>query len=372
MNKTEAFSVQQGRLISVDALRGFTMFWIIAGGAVFQSFVKISDNNFTRWLYNQLTHVKWEGFHFYDLIFPMFLFIIGVTLPYSYGKRLRADNNKWHLYRHILIRSLTLFALGLLCFGYTDPELRWEGEVLGYYGVLQLLAVASFFASLIMLNTSVRGMVIWAVSILAVYTMIMALIPVPGYGMGNFTDAGNVNTLVSKWVEQHIGIKWRWLLTPYMIPTVTTALIGILTGYWLQTEHTPVKKCRGLLLAGFVLVAAGLLLSLWFPIIKNLWNTSYVLFAGGLSLLFLAVFYWLIDIRQYKKWAFFFVVIGMNSITIYMLTHLISFGDIAYFITYGFNKNLGAWYDFVIAITSLAVQWFFLHYLYRHKIFIKL
>jgi predicted acyltransferase len=372
MEKQKEQSIKADRLVSIDALRGFTMFMLVAGGYILRALPEISDNSFFRMLYTQMEHVPWEGFRYYDLIFPMFLFIIGLTLPFSYKRRLESASGKGELYKHIFIRTIILFILGLICFGYSDPELKYDGEVIGYYGVLQLLAVGYFFASLIMLNTSVRGVAIWAGGIMIFYFLIMKFIPVPGYGAGDFTREGNFNEYISKLVAANIGIKWRILLSPYMIPTVSTALLGVLTGYWLQSDNSKEKKARGMLISAIVLLAAGLIWSIWFPIIKNLWTSSYVLFAGGLTMLNLVLFYWLIDILKYQKWAFFFVVVGTNAITIYMLTHVMNFDNISYFFIYGIRDTLGAAQSLVIALISASLQWLLLYYLYRNRYFIKL
>lgn len=360
------------RLVSIDALRGFTMFMLVGGGYILRALPEISDNAFFRMLKTQMEHVPWEGFRYYDLIFPMFLFIIGMALPFSFKRRLVSATSKKALYRHIINRTIILFILGLICFGYWDPELKYEGEVIGYYGVLQLLAVGYFFASLIMLNTSVRGVAAWAGGIIIFYFLIMKFIPVPEYGAGNFTREGNFNEYVSKLVAENIGINWRILLSPYMIPTVSTALLGVLTGYWLQSDNTKEKKALYMLVAAIVLITAGLIWSLSFPIIKNLWTSSYVLFSGGLTLLMFVLFYWLIDILKYQKWAFIFVVVGTNAITIYMLTHVMSFDNISYFFIYGIKESLGVYQSLVIALISTTLEWLLLYYLYKNRYFIKL
>jgi predicted acyltransferase len=372
MENQKDLAIKADRLVSIDALRGFTMFMLVGGGYILRALPEISDNAFFRMLDAQMEHVPWEGFHYYDLIFPMFLFIIGITLPFSYKRRLEPAAGRKELYKHIIIRTVVLFILGLICFGYSDPELKYDGEVIGYYGVLQLLAIGYFFSSLIMLNTSKRGVAIWAGGILIFYFLIMKFIPVPGYGAGNFTMEGNFNEYVSNLVTSNIGIKWRILLSPYMIPTVSTALIGVLTGYWLQSDKTKEKKARGMLISAIVLIAAGLIWSLSFPIVKNLWTSSYVLFSAGLTLLQLVLFYWLIDILKYQKWAFFFVVVGANAITIYMLTHVMSFDNISYFFIYGIRDSLGAAQSLVIALISAALEWLLLYYLYINRYFIKL
>ncbi len=304
MEKQTEQSIKAERLVSIDALRGFTMFMLVGGGYILRALPEISDNAFFRMLKTQMEHVPWEGFRYYDLIFPMFLFIIGLTLPFSYKRRLESATGKKELYKHIITRTVILFILGLICFGYWDPELKYEGEVIGYYGVLQLLAVGYFFASLVMLNTSVRGVALWAAGIMIFYFLIMKFIPVPGYGTGNFTQGGNFNEYISKLVAANIGINWRILISPYMIPTVSTALLGVVTGYWLQSENTKEKKAFYMLIAAIILIAAGLIWSVWFPIIKNLWTSSYVLFSAGLTLLQLVLFYWLIDILKISEMVF--------------------------------------------------------------------
>ena len=372
MEKQKEQATKAERLVAIDVLRGFTMFMLVGGANILRVLPDLSDNSFFRMLYTQMEHVSWEGFRYYDLIFPVFLFIIGMTLPFSYKRRLESASGKKDLYKHIFLRTVMLFILGLICFGYIDPELKYEGEVIGYYGVLQLLAVGYFFASLIMLNTSVRGVAAWAGGIMIFYFLIMRFIPVPGYGAGNFTQDGNFNEYISKLVEANIGVNWRILLSPYMIPTVSTALLGVLTGYWLQSDNPKEKKAQYMLGAAILLIAAGLIWSVWFPIIKNLWTSSYVLFSAGLTLLQLVLFYWLIDILKYQKWTFFFVVVGSNAITIYMLTHVMSFDNISYFFIYGIKDSLGAAQSLVIALISAALEWLLLYYLYRNRYFIKL
>lgn len=372
METKKELSNYSDRLVSIDALRGFTMFMLVGGGYILRALPEISDNAFFTMLKTQMEHVPWEGFRYYDLIFPMFLFIIGMTLPFSYKRRLESANGRKGLYKHIITRTIILFILGLICFGYWDPELKYEGEVIGYYGVLQLLAFGYFFASLIMLNTSVRGVAIWAVGIMIFYFLIMKFIPVPGYGAGDFSQEGNFNEYISKLVAANIGINWQVLLTPYMIPTVSTALLGVLTGYWLQSENTKEKKALYMLIAALILLVSGLIWSIWFPIIKNLWTSSYVLFSGGLVLLQLVLFYWLIDILKYQKWAFIFVVFGANAITIYILTHVMSFDNISYFFIYGIKESLGVFQALVIAFISTTLECLLLYYLYKNKYFIKL
>ncbi|MGQ9619778.1 MAG: heparan-alpha-glucosaminide N-acetyltransferase domain-containing protein, partial [Bacteroidales bacterium] len=158
MENSKENPVLRERLTSIDALRGFTMFWIIGGDRIMRALPKISDNAVFRVLDEQLRHKSWEGLNFYDIIFPLFLFIIGVSSYFSYKSRQGRGESKLNLYKHIFTRAAILFALGLIYYGAKDPQLK----SLGYYGVLQLLAFGYLFSSLIMINTSVRGIAIWA------------------------------------------------------------------------------------------------------------------------------------------------------------------------------------------------------------------
>jgi len=357
----------QGRITSVDALRGFTMLWLTSAAEVIRHLPDISGLKFLRVLADQFEHVPWNGMHIYDLIFPMFMFIIGVTLPFSYKKRLD-KGSKTELYKHIITRSIVLFALGLITFGYNDPGF----EAWGYYAVLQYLAFTYFVSSIIMLNTSVRGVCYWFAGIFLFYFLMMKFYPVPGFGGGIFEKGKNFNDYIAGLVVSNIGIKWKYLLSPFMLSGITTSLLGILAGYWLFSEYTQLKKFKYLLLAGVILICSGLLLSFIFPVIKDVWSSSYVLLSGGISSVMLALFYWFIDIKNYKKWAFIFVVIGLNSITIYTLTFIVNFDNISLILVYGIRENLGVVLNLVISTISAVLQWLFMYYLYKQKIFIKI
>src|SRR5690554_1710880 len=180
------------RIESIDALRGFTMFWIIGGDRIMRALPEISDNVVFNFLAEQLRHVDWIGFHFYDLIFPMFLFLIGAVLPYSIGRRIEKGASKSDLYKHIFQRAAMMFILGLIYYGIKDPDLK----SLGYYGVLQLLAVGYFFSSIILINTNIKGLVFWTGGILLFYFILLKFIPVPGYGAGVLTQEGNFSNYI--------------------------------------------------------------------------------------------------------------------------------------------------------------------------------
>lgn len=298
----------------------------------------------------------------------MFLFIIGVSIPYAYGKRQERGATKNYLYIHTFKRAVVLFILGLIYYGIKDPGLEW----LGYYGVLQRLAIGYFFATLIMLNTNWKGMAIWAGALLLFYFVIMKFIPVPGIGAGVMTPEGNLDNYWQNLIAVAIGIKFAKLLSLSMIPTISTALLGILVGQWMRQQSNPVETVKGLLIAAVGLTVAGLLLAIPMAINKLLWNSSYVLFTGGLSCFFLALFYWIIDMRNHKKWAFFFVVIGLNPITIYILARIIDFQAIIVFFSQNFIHYFGQAEPFVFALLMTGLHWLLVYWLYKNKIFIRI
>ena len=359
-----------GRIASIDALRGFDMFWITGGEGIIHALARAFPSPAMKLLDNQFHHVPWEGFRFYDLIFPLFVFIVGVVLPFSLTKRLEAGANRTQLYRHIVRRLLILFFLGLVYNGLLDLDFH----NLRIAGVLQRIALCYFFAALIVMNTTVRGQAVVTGSLLVGYCLVLKFIPVPAVGAGVLTPDGNL----SAYIDQHLlpqpfccfrfGDNEGILST---IPAICTALLGVLAGHWLRGNQPSKRKLAGLVGSGLVCLMVGLVWGHWFPIIKNLWTSSYVLFAGGWSLLLLALFYWMIDMRGWKRWAFFFSVIGMNPITIYVLDRLFDFGTIVAIFFHGFIDYLGPFKPLVWQLGIVAVTWSLLYYLFRQKIFLR-
>ena len=360
----------QKRVASIDALRGFDMFWITGGEEIIRALHKVSPGPATGALNVQFQHVQWAGFHFYDLIFPLFLFVVGAVLPFSVTKRLEAGSSRGQLYRHLVKRLVLLFALGLLYNGLLD----FDFHQLRIAGVLQRIALCYFFAALIVMNTKVRGQIAFFAGILLAYWAVMMLVPVPGAGSGVLTPDGNL----ASFIDRHL------LARPYCcfaqgdnegilstFPAIATALLGVLAGQWLRSKHTPNRKTLGLVAAGVASLLAGFLWSFNFPIIKNLWTSSFVLIAGGWSLLLLALFYWIIDVKGYTRWAFFFTVIGVNAITIYLVSQLFDFGTVTTIFVHGFINKLGAIQPLFWAASVMMTGWLFLYFLYRQKIFLK-
>ncbi len=357
------------RLLSIDALRGFDMFWIIGGGTLLESLAEIWDSPLTRGLRTQLTHVEWQGFHFEDLIFPTFIFVVGAVLPFSISRRLEQGHSPSGILLRIIQRTAGLLLLGLILNGL----LHFDWATMRWPGVLQRIALCYFFAALLVLYTSWRVQAVAVPVILLLYWAITMLVPVPGHGSGDLTMEG----CLSSYIDQHLipgtlyykyGDNEGILST---LPAVCTAMLGALAGHWLRSERTGARKTAGLALAGVACLALGTLWSYFFPIIKILWTSSYVLFAGGWSLLLLALFYWVIDVKGYRRWSYFFVVIGMNAITIYFLQNVINFERIAVFFLQGLANFVGLYQPLLLLSGALAARWLFLWFLYRHKIFLR-
>jgi len=369
VSETNQQTLPSGRIVSIDALRGFDMFWIIGGGTVLGSLLEAWKHPVTETIQKQLEHVEWRGFNFEDLIFPLFLFIMGVVLPFSISRRRERGQSLPLLYLHILKRSFVLILLGLIfnnLMNFEFSKMRWPG-------VLQRIGLCYFFAAFIVLHTKWRTQVIFIAAVLVLYWLACALIPVPGFGAGEMTPEG----CLSSYIDQQLipgklyygyGDNEGIIST---LPAICTVLMGSLAGYWLRCDRTGSRKAAALAIAGLACVVVGYLWGFIFPIIKIIWTSSYTLFSGGLCLMLLALFYWIIDVKGYRKWAFFFIVIGVNPITIYFMQRFVDFGGIAEFFLSGLVANAGLIAPLILPLGVLAIKWLLLWFLYRHKIFFK-
>jgi predicted acyltransferase len=357
--------VASHRLQSIDALRGFDMFMITGGTDLIVTLFTLFSPVIAGFLNTQFSHVAWHGFVFYDLIFPLFIFISGISIPFSVTKRVERGESKKGLYMHVAIRTTMLFVLGLLHNGFDlDPF------AMRFAGVLQRIAIASCAAAIIAMNTNPRTQLYIVGAILAGYWLAMALIPVPGAGAGDFTQYGNLAGYIDRLLLPYPG-KWccygfgdsEGILTT--IPAVATALLGVQAGHLLRSNATAMVKIMRLIIAGTTCLTIGIAWHFVFPINKYLWTSSFVLFAGGWSMLLLVLFYWIIDVRRVVKWAFFFRVIGSNSILIYMLGGAIGFGFLEDI--FGSTTLLA----FLVAALDVTGKWIVLYLLYRKKWFLK-
>lgn len=352
-------------MASIDALRGFDMFWITGGDTLALALGKWLGLS---WLVTQMEHVVWEGFVFYDLIFPLFMFLVGVVLPYSLS---RYEGRPRDAHLRILRRAALLIFLGWVnwrLFDLNFDEMRWPG-------VLQRIGLGYLVAALAVLHLRFRGRVVLTVSLLLGYWLLLLFVPAPGGRAWDLTMEGNL-----------VGWLDRTLLPGSMccytygdnegilstIPAIATVMFGVFAGMWLRSPRTPTDKAQGLVIAGLASLAIGFLWWPLFPVIKNLWTSSYVMLAGGWSLLLLALFYYVIDVKGYRAWAFPFVVIGMNAITIYVVQNFVDFDGIARYFVGGVASLLTAGAGAVVlAAGAVVVRWLFLRYLYAKGTFLR-
>ena len=367
--------------MSLDALRGFDMFWIVSGEGIFHGLNAATNAEPFKTISTQLHHSVWNGFTFYDLIFPLFIFIAGVSMPFSFGKQLEKEKNgqsivKRKIYRSLITRTIILIVLGMIVNGL----LQWKGyENTRFASVLGRIALSCFFAAIIYLNASLRTQLIFFVLILVGYFAAMMLVPVPGYGAAVLTPDGNLSAYIDRILLP--GKLHRQVYDPEgllsTIPAIASAMLGVFTGQFLRLPshkwHSS-KKAIALFLSGLILIAAGLLWSIIFPINKTMWTSSFVLYAGGWSLLLLSLFYWIIDVGGYRKWSMPMVWIGVNSILIYMAAHgVVNFESTSQFLFGGLiNSTPERWHSAVMWMGVAVIQLALLYFLYRKKWFLKI
>lgn len=360
------------RLYSLDALRGFDMFWIMGAEEIVHSLAKITGSPFMEGFATQLTHPDWHGFHFYDLIFPLFLFMAGVATPYSLGKELEKGKSKNQLLIRVIKRGLILAVLGII---YNNGlELRPISEI-RFGSVLARIGLAYMFANIIYLYTKQRGQIIWFCSLLIGYWFLLLFNSAPGFPAGDLTMEGNFASYLDRLImpgKLYLGIHDPEGLIS-TIPAIATALLGIYAGNLLKNSPlTMQRKSLQLLVMGIVSLILAQVWNLVFPINKNLWSSSFVLHVGGWSLMLLAVFYFIIDVKGYKKWAFFFSVIGMNSILIYMSGQFINWSYTTQAIFPWLFQLVGDPYSKVMfAVCYVLVEWSFLYFLYKKNVFLR-
>lgn len=381
MEQTNELPQKTERLKSLDALRGFDMFWIIGGGALFEALAKLTKWPALTWWAGQLEHMYWEGFAFEDLIFPMFLFIAGVSIPFSIKKRLQSGQSSAQIYKHAITRLLLLVALGFLLANWGIQNFEFENY--RYTHVLMRIGIGCFFATIIFMNTKIRGQVIWTIGLLLGYWAIMKLIPVPCHGAGVMTPEGNFAGYMDRLFLP--GKFFQWYFPDYLDPEglmghisgVAMGLLGVLTGQFLIKDNknlTGLKKALFIGVAGILFLGIGLVWDLAFPIIKKIWTSSFVVFAAGWSLILLSVFYLIIDVWKLKKWSFFFVVIGSNSIFIYACqSGVLDLRKMSEFFFNGFIKYPAdvSVQAVIASIAYLLVSWLVLFFMYKRKIFFK-
>jgi predicted acyltransferase len=343
------------------------MFWIVGGASLVSALGLLTGWPVFQRILDELHHPEWNGFTFYDLIFPLFLFIAGVAMPYSFGRKLEAGTPKSRLYGNLIRRGLMLVLLGLIYQGL----FKFDFANLRYPSVLGRIGLAWMFAGLIFLNTGWRGQLAWAAGLLLAYWAALMWIPVPEFGAGDLSPGHTLGDFIDRSLlpgRLHKGDRDPEGLFS-TIPAVATALFGILAGTWIRRgQASGHAKATWLLMAGLLCLGLGWLWDIQFPVNKNLWSSSFVLVTAGWSLLLLALFYWIIDVLGYEKWSLPLVVIGMNAITAYLAVRFISFQQIAELI---FQRGESAFHPALFGCFGFFLEWLILYGMYRRKWFLR-
>ena len=366
-------SKQPERLQSLDVLRGFDMFWIIGGGGLIIALAETFKWNWLEVIAGQLEHVKWAGFHFEDLIFPMFMFISGVAIPYAITAKVELGVKRSELFNKVVKRGIILVILGIvyngaLKNGFSNMRVA---SVLGQIGLGYLFA-----ATIVLYTNTFKTRVVWLIGILSGIAILQLAVPVPGYGAGLLTPDGGINA----WLDRlflpgrlHGGtFDPEGLLC--IVSAITVTLMGALAGSILRDgEPASNLKAAKLVIAGAALTTIALILSPFYPIIKAAWTVPFNLLTVGISLIILSLFYFAIDVKVWTKGIIsykilFFKVIGMNSITIYLGASIIDFRKASSFFTGFMAEPLGGW---IVILGAIVLEWMVLYYLYKKKIFLR-
>jgi predicted acyltransferase len=364
----------EGRLMSLDALRGFDMLFIIGLSSLIAAICALFPGGDECWLARQMSHVSWEGFRHHDTIFALFLFISGMTFPFSLAKKRDRGWANGKIVLDILRRMCVLILLGLVYQGI----FQFDFANLRIPSVLGRIGVAWAVAALIYCFTGRKTQ--WGIvgAILAGYFLLLkfTLAPDAPAGADSFSREGNIAYYIDRIISTD-HIYWKGVGDPEgivgTVSAVVTALLGMFTGrYVKESKDSGNRKTVKLLLAAAALLAVGLVWSIWYPVIKNLWTGTFVLIAAAYSVAMFAIFYYCIDVRGWRKGVTFFNVVGMNSITIYIGQAIIGFTAIARFFLGGLVSVCPpAVGEVIIRAGHLGVAWLFLYFLYRHKCFLK-
>jgi predicted acyltransferase len=377
-------------MVSLDVFRGITI----------AAMILVNDPGSWSHIYAPLEHAEWNGWTPTDLIFPFFLFIAGVSMTLSFASRTARGITRGSLAIHVARRSVLIFAIGLFLNGFPYFDFR----MIRIMGVLQRIALCYLAGGLLYLATcrrdaaadgkvrvraNIAAMAGVALILLVGYWALMTFVPVPGYGAGHLGKDENLGAYIDRalmgghlWSESKTWDPEGFLST---LPAIATVLIGILTGEWLRSERRSARKILGMAIAGVVLMLAGRLLHPYFPINKNLWTSTFVLFTGGFAVLLVALCYWLVDLRGLRKWAAPFLVFGMNAILAYALAAIVAEVSIDFefgrhprtvhgwvydnfFVPYANAKNASLAFAIFFVMLILALLW----PLYRKKIFVRI
>ena len=369
------------RLDSLDALRGFDLILLV----VFEEFLwKLRPAVDASWfdsLMQHFTHKDWQGFSFWDLVMPLFMFMSGATIPYSLSKY-RNGTGREGLYRRLARRFLLLWLLGMVCQGNLlglDPQ-----RIYLFSNTLQAIAVGYIFAAIIFLNTRIWTQVAIAVILLLAYWGAMEFVTIGGYGGGNYTPEGNLAEIIDRWVLGRFrdgaqvvdgavvfanGYNYTWILSS--LNFIVTVMTGVFAGEILKSSLAQRRKLVLLFAIGIAMALCGWLLNGIHPVIKRIWTSSMVLVSSGYCFLLTWLFYYWIDCRGHRRGQTLLKIYGMNSITAYVVSLVINFSSVSHSLLHGLETYVGAYYPALLMLSNASIVFVILLILYRNKIFLR-
>ena len=370
------------RLESLDVLRGADLFFLLAVGPVVRRLIKTLDIGWLNDCYWLFDHVEWQGFSPWDIIMPLFVFMTGITIPFALG-RMREERTYGTALWRIVRRVVVLWVFGLICQGGLFD--KNDSTIYLYSNTLQAIAVAYAVSAIMFLFTRLRTQIVAAVVLLLGYWAAMEFISVDGYGGGNYTPNGNL----AEWVDNAVLGRFRdgakvvdgvvvfkesyhytWILSS--LTFIVTGMLGMFAGVIAKSKMEEKRKLWWFAGTGATMVAAGLVWSIWHPIIKMIWTSSMTLFSGGICFLLLWLCYYLIDYKGYRKGLMLFKVYGMNSIAAYMMPKFLKVRAVLAALLYWLAFCIGdEWTAMVVTVANVAVQYYLLYYMYKREIFLK-
>jgi len=370
-------STKKQRLLSIDALRGFDMIWILGAEGIFAALFTLTGISFFNIAAQQMLHTPWHGFSAYDLIFPLFIFLSGVSLGIA-GKPMSSYpiEQRQRKIKHAFKRLFLLMGLGVLYNHGWGTGLPVDIDSVRFASVLGRIGIAWFIAALLVWFVSIRMQWLITITLLLGYWLLLGFIEIGGYGAGNYTATGALNvwfdqTLLPGATYKNLPLDPEGLLSN--LSSIVNALLGVFVGrHMIKHQKNSKRLLRELVGFGALLLALGYIWGQVFPINKTLWTSSFSLVTCGYSILLLSLFYWVIDVIKIQRWAVFFAVIGTNSIIVYLGTSLFNWQYTAQSLFGGFITVAPAsWQPLLQVITLVLIQWLLLLWLYRRKIFIK-
>jgi predicted acyltransferase len=351
------------RLVSLDVFRGWTMFWIVGGAAILEGLQHLSLNLVFNAIIYELTHTEWHGLRFYDCIWPSFMLMTGMSLPISYAKRsIRQSHSQ--IFRRVLQRFAILFLLGSLreSINFHHPYL------IELSSALQPIAVA-YVVAFLLVRKSWKTQAAVGIAILVGYALLLAFVPAPGVSAGSYDRNRNL-VLWSDLATVGRVLPEHWGTVICTIPTIATTILGMLLGELLMSSRSSSYKMKVVAATGAAAVILGFALDPVIPIVMKIWTTSYGLASAGWACLMFLFFYWIVDVRGPRRWAFPFVVIGMNAVAIYMSQSIVPWAGIVGIFASSLQSTLGSLTPLLQAIVTLLVEWLVLYWMYRRKLFL--